>query len=373
MRYLALFLPLLLAPAFAGDEGVVKSEEFNFEIRTPKYSVDWEVKEVDKEREKAGTKCHFRTMFADSDPPTYADIHVSVTPMPKEYLRMGLNKIAKKWSDAMEGHLQNKRERSENAGKLGGQDCWIVDVQGDYIAGVHQRTWMLTKMGKYMYMIYVDRNYKAVGDEDLEDEVQEILKSFKFLRIEKVEKHSEGKAGPGVGDGGPTAKEKKIDPELLKKERFKEPFWRFQLEKPEGLVKLDLSENEAKTDTKYKFQRDLEGARLMIRVYAQTEKAKKWTIDQLVDHKLDYFKKEVKVAKDPKIDKKHKFPMSKKAVKVDLVGRGKTTTIRRTWILVQCKNDRQYQIEIYLTGTNGPTVFGKTIELFLKKFKPFKK
>ena len=81
----------------------------------------------------------------------------------------------------------------------------------------------------------------------------------------------------------------------------------------------------------------------------------------------------VKVTKDPKIDKKYakKFPMAKKAIRIDLTGR-RNVTIKRTWILANCKNDRQYQIEIYLTGTQGTKVFGKTIEKFLKDFKPVK-
>jgi hypothetical protein len=374
MRKAALLL--LLASglwALPDEKGVVKSEEFNFEIRTPEDSVDWEVKEIDQEKDPT-RKAHFRTEFADSDPPTYADVVVSVMPMAAENLRLGLDKIARKWEEAMEGFLDHKRDRTTKAGKLGGQDSWVVDVKGDFGSGIHQRTWLVAKMGKFMYVIHVDRNFKAIGDEVLEEEIQAILGSFKFLRIEKLEKHKDAKKEDAPGEAGPGSKlvKKKVDPELLKKEKFNEPFWRFKMVKPEGLVKLKVDEQDAKQDIKYLFRHDKDNSRLQIRIYAQTEKAKKWTVDQLLDYKIEYFQKEVKVAKDPKIDKKYKFPLAKKAIRIELVGRS-TTTIRRIWILAQCKNDRQYQIEIYLTGANGPQVWDKTIKAFLKGFKPFKR
>jgi len=372
----AVFLLLLASGLFAlpEEKGGVKSEEFNFEIRAPEDSVDWEVKELSEEQVAASWQAHLYTEFADSDPPTYSDVVVRVMPMASENIRLGLDKIARKWEEAMEGFLDHKRDRTTKAGKLGDQDCWIVDVKGDFGSGIHQRTWLLAKMGKFMYVIHVDRNFKAIGDELLEEEIQAILGSFKFLRIEKLEKHKDAKKEDAPGEAGPGSKvaKKKVDPELLKKEKFNEPFWRFKMVKPEGLVKLKVAEQDARQDIKYLFMHDKDNSRLQIRIYAQTEKAKKWTVDQLLDYKLEYFQKEVKVAKDPKIDKKYKFPLAKKAIKIELTGRS-TTTIRRIWILAQCKNDRQYQIEIYLTGANGPQVWDKTIAAFLKGFKPFKR
>ena len=109
------------------------------------------------------------------------------------------------------------------------------------------------------------------------------------------------------------------------------------------------------------------------RLSSETEKAKTWTIDQLYQHKLNYWKDEVKVQKDPKVDKKYKkYRLAKKAIRIDLIGRA-VTTIRRIYILMDCKNDRQYQLEIMVNGTAGLTVWGKTIEEFLKNFKPLKK
>ena len=370
---------LLLIARTAGalpDDGVVKSEEFNFEIRIPPDSVDWTVEEIDEALKKQGHLVHFRTEFADSDPLATAEVRLIVTPMPRDFVHRSVDKISKKWAESFESHLSNPRDRTEESGKFGEVPYHKVDVKGDHLAGIHRRTWYLAKNGKFVYTLYVDRNYRAVTDEDLDEEIKAIVDSFKFLRVEKVEKHKKGaKKGGMPGDvGGPDGKstKKAIDPELLKKETFKEPFWRFSVLKPEGLLKRKLTESDKKNDVKYWFSNDKPGSRLWLRVYAQTEKAKKWTIEQLLEHKLGYWEKEVKVKKDPVIDKRFKFPLAKKAIRIELVGRS-TNTVRRIYILMDCKNDRQYQLEIYVTGTQGMKLLGKAIEQFIKNFKPSKK
>ena len=58
---------------------------------------------------------------------------------------------------------------------------------------------------------------------------------------------------------------------------------------------------------------------------------------------------------------------------MDFVGRTKTGVVaKETWILADCKNDRQYQLRIY-THSGGDRVFKKQIAAFLKSFKVFKK
>jgi hypothetical protein len=375
MHRAAVLLLMLAVPAAALPDGdrTVKDEKLNFEISIPEDSIDWKIETIDEARKKQGEAALLSTTFADSSPVASCQVRVMVIPLARTIARMPLAKIQDKWKEHFESHLSNPRDRKETAGKFGEVEYSKVDVKGDYESGIHQRTWFVSKNGQYLYIIYIDRNYQAVGDELLEEEVQSILGSFKFLRVEKVKADKKAK-GKGPGDvGGPAQKAKKIDPELIKIERFKEPFWRFHCTKPEGLLVRKLTDAEKKLGIKYFFERDKNQSRLWIRVYAQTDKAKKWTIEQLKDHKLGYWKKEVKVTKDPKIDTKYakKFPMAKKAIRVDLTGR-QNVTIKRTWILANCKNDRQYQIEIYLTGTQGTKVFGKTIEKFLKDFKPVK-
>ena len=46
---------------------------------------------------------------------------------------------------------------------------------------------------------------------------------------------------------------------------------------------------------------------------------------------------------------------------------------RWIYLMAECTNDRQYQIEIYTMGDVGDKVWGKTIDKFIKGFKPQKK
>lgn len=376
MRTLALAALLLAAPAVAlpDGEGVVKDEKLNFTISLPPDSIDWKIVELSDALKKSGHAVYFRTEFADTDPLATCDVHLVITPMAKSHVRAPLEKIAKQWAPAYEDHLSNPRERKETTGKFGEVDYFMVDVQGDYLAGIHRRTWLIAKNGKFIYLIYIDRNYQAVKDDVLEDEVKQILGSFKFLRIEKVEKHKQGKAGaPEAGgpDGG-KSKTKKIDPELLKKETFKEPFWRFECVKPQGTLNKKLTDDDKKRDTKYFFAADKDGSRLWLKIYAQTDKAKKYTLEALMEQRLKWWDLEVKVKKEPKIDKKYKIPLGKKVIRMDLVGR-KNTTRKRIYIFAECKNDRQYILEVYFSGTHGAKLWKKAIDQFLKGFKPIKK
>ncbi|MCZ6785805.1 MAG: hypothetical protein O7E54_01440 [Planctomycetota bacterium] len=374
MMRLIVLACLMLAPFVAADdENVFSSEEHNFKIRLPKFSVDWKFLPISEKSAKDGMRLHMHTEFADTEPRAEAHIYISIMPLAKKHAHKSLDKIVKEWAPFMEGHLANPRERKEEAGKFGEVENYRVDVKGDHLAGIHQRTWYIAKNGKRMYLMYVDRNYRAVGDEDLDDEIKEIVGSFRFLKVEPVAADKKGKAqAPKVGGPGGKGAEEAIDPELLRKETFKEPFWKFRVTKPEGLLKKKLTDADKKIDIKYSFANDRQSCRLQIFVYAQTERAKKWTIEQLLGHKLSNWEKEVKVSKDPKINKRYKFPMAKKAIRIDLAGRS-TRTIHRIYVLMDCKNDRQYQLEIYVSGTQGMQLWGKTIDSFLKNFKPVKK
>ena len=60
------------------------------------------------------------------------------------------------------------------------------------------------------------------------------------------------------------------------------------------------------------------------------------------------------------------------AVRMELVGR-RMTTEYTFWYIADCKNERQYQIEIYLTGGDALTVWKETVDKFVAGFKPLKK
>ncbi|MHC4547678.1 MAG: hypothetical protein ACYTEZ_02790 [Planctomycetota bacterium] len=378
-----LLLVLILVPAglaAPGEKGVVSSEEFNFEISMPPNSIDWENVPPPKDKARQYVKAHFRTEYADTNPPSSCDVQLIVVPLNKLFARKKLAYAAMKWEASMEANLSNKRDVKEGEGTLGGQKCYYRDVKGEYIAGIGHISWCVARMGNHLYVFHVMRTYKAVGDEALEAEVAEIRSSFKFLKEIKVKAHKEGDrkgAPPDVaGPGGGGQDTDRVDPEKIKRETIKLSHWRFECVKPQGMLNIDPKEfdkSETSNHMVAKFERVQQQSRLLIRIFAQSAQAQKYTLDQLAESKIKFFNQIYKKHRlEPEIDKKYKFPLAKKAIKMKLVGRRGVpeTTL---WVLAQCKNDRQYQLYIYTTGSTGEQIWKKQIDDFLKNFKPLKK
>ena len=79
---------LFLLPVFsaaADEEGFFKSEQLNFEIRLPKDSVDWEVKEIDQKK-YVNMRVWYQSDYADSD--AYSSIIVHAQKMPPKLARV---------------------------------------------------------------------------------------------------------------------------------------------------------------------------------------------------------------------------------------------------------------------------------------------
>lgn len=378
-----LFLLSLGAGVSALPPGEVTDEANNFTISNSVNPMDWKLLPVAEEEKNV--RAHFQTEFADSDPVAYCDFRVMVFPLPKDFLTASLEKISDKWHDAWASYLENPRDLKKSSGTIGSGEqaveCYHVEVQGDYLAGIHQVNYTLAKNGKFLYVLLVNRNYRAVGDAQLDEEVQAIRGSFRFLKVIKPEANKEAKGGdaPAAGPGGKQPEEEKIDPEKLKSARFKDDFWKFDVFKPEDLVNIpyeEFTENEkGPNNYKLKFERSKDQNRILITVAAQTVNAQQWTLDQLTEHKLENFKKlyEGKQSKEPEVDTKYKFPLdkasqkTKEAIRIDLVGR-RSMTEKTTWIIFESKNERQYQIQIFLQGTEAEKMWKKQVDAFLKEF-----
>jgi hypothetical protein len=370
----ALFrLALLLAlatPAVArrGAEPVT-DEKLNFSIQPPD-SPDWDSGEIDP---KSEVKVHYRTEIADTDPTSYAEVRLIVRGLSKEHVRMGPEKIAAQWKDALESHLGNPRDRKEAPRAMGGKDAWSVDLQGDWGPGTHHRTWIIAKQGTFLYLFVVDRTYKAIGDSQIEDEIRQILDSFKYLREEKLAEAKGGGDAEAPGEAGAGVKgpdEPKIDPKLLEKETVREKFWRFQMVKPAGLVKDVLADADKNAGVKVRLSGLREGCALTIYVYAETQASKKYTLEQLSESCVKNFKATRKDPKEPVYDKKFKIPLAEESFRVDLVGRRRSVE-KETWIFAECSNERQYRVQI-LSIAGADRKFAKEIEDLLKNFEPVK-
>lgn len=381
MRTAALLLLLLLpSTVLAGKDSLVKDEEYNFEISMPPNSIDWVKMPLSKDKSKAHVRAHFQTEYADTDPPSTCDVQLMVVALSKLWARQSLDRIAMQWQPMMEATLSNKRDIKEGKKKLAGQEFYYRDVKGEYIAGVGHITWYLGRMGNYLYTLHILRTYKAVDDDMLEEEVDDILKSFKYLKVIEVKAHKKGGSKgkpPEVGGGGAVGggATDRVDPDKIKREKIMLDHWRLELVKPKEMFNIDpleFSKSEKANNVVAKFSRRVQQSFLEIRIYAQSSSSQKYTLDQLAQSTQKFWEKTYKQRLKPEIDEKYKFPMAKKAIKMKLVGR-RTVPETYTWILAQCKNDRQYRISIYTTGATGETIWKTQIEDFLKNIKPLKK
>lgn len=377
-----LLLPALLACPFAvtaagTDDKSVHDEASNFEMALPPEKAgDWDRMPVAEDRKDL--KAHFKTEFTDTEPLATAEVQVILFPLKKDLATRGLDAIAGQWSSVMEGSITNPRDLKEGKTTLGGQEAYFRDVKGDLAAdgGAVHVTWHVARMGKFVYLFYVVRRYKAVGDEGLEAEIGKIRDTFKFLKIEEVKADAKAKGdGPAGPAGAGNEKAKGPDPELLVREEIKIDHWKVKFAKPEGLLSTPpekFDEFETNNHVIAKFTRQGDQTNILILVFAQLEKTQKYTIEQLAESYVKNFKQRYneKSRKEPEIEKDYKkFPLSKDAITMKLTGR-RTVPELTFWYLAQCKNGRQYQIQIYLTGAEGEKVWKNQVDDFMKSFKP---
>ena len=380
MRAVALLL-LLPSVLLAGKDSLVHDEEHNFEISLPPRSIDWVRKPLSKDKSQAHIRAHFQTEYADTDPPSTCDVQLMVVALSKLWARQSLDRISMQWQPRMEGSLSKLRDVKQGKKKIGGQEFYYRDVKGEYIAGVGHITWYLGKMGNYLYTIHVFRTYRAVGDDMLEEEIKEIVDSFKYIKVIEVKAHKKGGSkgkppdvGPGGAGGGGGGATDRVDPEKIKREKVTLAHWRLEAVKPKEMLNIapkEFTKSEKANNVIAKFERRVQQSFIQIRIFAESSTSQRYTLDQLAKSTLKHWETTYKTRLKPEIDEKYKFPMAKKAIKMRLVGR-RTVPETYTWILAQCKNERQYRISIYTTGATGEQIWKTQIEDFLKNLKPVK-
>jgi hypothetical protein len=378
----ALLLAALLSGsgvAAGADDIAIRDEASNFEISLPPEKAgDWDKMEP---KDRKDIKAHFRTVFTDTEPLATAEVQLILFPINRDLATRSLESIAKQWASSMEGCLANPRDLKEDKATLGGQEAYFRDVKGDLVndSGLGHVTWHIARMGKSLYVLHVVRTHKAVGDTGLEEEIVKIRDSFKFLKIEEVKadpkaKKGEGPAGP-AGAGAGSGKDQGPDPALLTREEMKLDYWRLKFVKPEGLLNVPpdkFDESEVANHCIAKFSRSAEQSTILIRIYAQLDKNQQYTIEQLADRSLKSFKQTFneKSRLPEEIEKDYKkFPMAKDAIRMKLVGR-RTTPEVLLWYFAQCKNGRQYQIEVHFWGGEAERYYKSQLDDFMKSFKP---
>ena len=338
----------VLAAAFAGD-GTIKNEEFNFEITIPGEGIDW--KSLAPPKDKPFIKVHFKTAFPDG---SSAEIQLMVLDIGRKKRAADL---VERWKDTLEGERTPDHSRVAHPDKLGGRDAETVDLKEK----TRHVTYTVAPVGRRAYVFYVVRTGTAIGDADVEEEIDGCRASFKFLR-EVVEPDS-------------PEEDAKPDPEELKRKEIVLEFWRLTLVKPEGMVRVATASFDAseRTNSLVFKCKGLGEERCTIRVFAVVKGLKAYRpVKAFVDLRLKQFR-ETYPEKWRKEEHHKKWPvlLAKKAPWLKLVGRRKVTeTIY--WYFAECKNDRLYQIQIFLPGA-AEKHWKAQIDDFLKNFKPSRK
>jgi hypothetical protein len=170
-----------------GGAGVVRDADFNFEITIP--SDKW-IETPPSEGQEAHVRAHLHTEYPNTDPLATCDVSLMVVPLTKMSASQSPDEISMQWQPVLD-RLSCPRELKHGETGLGGQDCYYRDVKGEYGTGVGHVTWYLGKMGRYVYILHVFRWREAVGDRQLEQEIREIIDSFRYLKVVAVRAEEE--------------------------------------------------------------------------------------------------------------------------------------------------------------------------------------
>jgi len=145
--------------------------------------------------------------------------------------------------------------------------------------------------------------------------------------------------------------------------------WRIRCVKPAGLARIDAKHfdaSEKANSVVLKFDAVREHCRCMVRIYATRKRLK---IDELARLRTEEFRKRFPQGqrRAPELDKKWKTRRAKRTLRLRLMGRRKVREVS-LWHFVQARNGRVYQIEIYLSGTQGERVWKKQVDELLLAF-----
>ena len=164
----------------------IDNKELNFKVSLPADSVDWDVVEIDTKKFPT-LRAHFQSIFVDTG--AYANVHIYVQKLGSSMVRKKIQRIGAQWKDALEANVENPHDRKAEVKQFAGVDAFVVEVKGIQGTEMHRLNWLICKNGQYMYSIIINRSGKdAVGDEQLQEEIDSILASFKFHEIKKVTK-----------------------------------------------------------------------------------------------------------------------------------------------------------------------------------------
>jgi hypothetical protein len=326
MRHPLFLLLLACAAARGGD------------LRLAKPSDDWDI--LSPGAKQPTLKAHLRSDFDGGRADLYLYVFETKT---------ALADYVAQWAADLGKRLD--AEPALRDGKLGGAPCRVVDVRNE--AG-HVTSW-LVRRGGAVITLHAVRSGDAVGDEDVEAEIARVRDG---LRLPE----------PPSSPKPPADKQEEPKPaEPSPRAGIELPFWRLEVVKPRGFeraAKLDASESANGVVVKLTAER--ERSRCWIRVYAHTNARKERgekVLERRRAHVLALY--EGKQHEERELPK-WKPPLTKKEHRFGLVGKRSVAESWR-WYVLECRNGRQYEVEIYTTGA-----WDAEIKDFLDHFRPIR-
>ncbi|MHC5032140.1 MAG: hypothetical protein ACYTGU_14890 [Planctomycetota bacterium] len=322
-----LFVSVTLASPGAGL--TIRDEALNFEIQLPK-GVDWEHRKVTP---KSEWKAHFRTYFRNAPTPSEVDLMLMVRrAKPKGTLK----EAAQRLRGPLEKAVAKATRRRTSAAELAGEPCLVVDVSGTGAGSRLHLTWRVARRGDKLYVLYARRTNEAIGDPGIEKEIAKIVGTFRFLRPA---------APPPPAEPPPKPK----TPPPAPRKEYRLPHWRLECVKPAGLREVPPEELDKANGVILRFEGHAEQSRCLVRIYARLRSSsRRLSVDELARRKIARFKKNHAERTEP-VTVRWKVPLARRALRLELTARKLTPEVTR-WYLADCRNDRQYEIEIITTG-----------------------
>jgi len=320
---------LLVSVTLAAPESgrTVRDEALNFEFSLPK-ELDWERRAV---KPRSHWKAHFETYDVAAQTVWKADVQLLVR---RSKPKTRLKEEAKGLRSTLEKAVTKTSSRRTSDSKLDGEPCIVVDVVGEGAATRLHLTWRIARRGPWIYVLFARRTNGAIGDAVLEKEIARIVGTFRFLRPVAAPPAEPPPAEPGAP---------------APRKAYRLAHWRLECVKPAGLREVPPEDLDKANGVILRFEGQAEQSNCLVRIYARRHtSSRRGALDKLARSKIERFEKNHAKRREP-VTARWKPPLARRGLRLELIALRLTPQVT-LWYLADCRNERQYEIEIITTG-----------------------